>query len=213
MAFYTRNETIAAVEKLNKMKSDTLSEMSLEELWQLFPIILKEHNPLSGEWYAQEKNELGKIIGLHNIKRINHIGSTAVKGLLAKPTIDILLEIDNDCDIESLKTKLNDAGWLLMSEETMPIFKLSFNKGYTPTGFADRVFHLHVRYAGDWDELYFRDYLIEHKNVMIEYEKLKLKLQNRYKHNRDGYTNAKSDFVVKYSKIAKEKYGNRYIIK
>ena len=187
--------------------------MSLEELWQLFPIILKEHNPLYIEWYVQEKNELIGIIGTHNIKRINHIGSTAVKGLMAKPTIDILLEIDPDCDIENLKTDLFQANWLLMSEETKPDLKLSFNKGYTPTGFAEKIFHLHVRYFNDWDELYFRDYLIEHENIMIEYEKLKLELQKQYEHNRDEYTNAKSDFVIKYSKIAKEKYKNRYLPK
>jgi len=40
------------------------------------------------------------------------------------------------------------------------MFKSS--KGYTPDGFASKVYHLHVRYAGDWDELYFRDFLIAH---------------------------------------------------
>ena len=189
----------------------SLSEMSLKELWQLFPIILKEHNPLYGEWYAQEKNELIKIIGIKNIKRINHIGSTAIKGLMAKPTIDILLEIDKNCAVEDLKTKLLNSEWLLMSEDARPNFKLSFNKGYTPKGFDNKVFHLHVRYVGDWDEFYFRDYLIEHKDIMIDYEKLKLKLKKRHKHNRDEYTNAKNDFIIKYSTIAKQKYGNRYI--
>jgi hypothetical protein len=48
---------------------------------------------------------------------------------------------------------------------------------------------------------------------MNDYEKLKLELKNRYEHNRDAYTNAKNDFIIKYSKIAKEKYKNRYIIK
>ena len=45
--------------------------------------------------------------------------------------------------------------------------RLSFNKGYTEEGFAERVFHLHLRYIGDNDELYFRDYLIEHANIAI----------------------------------------------
>ena len=186
--------------------NSALSEMSLEDLWQLFPIILKEHNPLYSEWYAHEKTELKKII---EIKRINHVGSTAVNGLIAKPIVDILLEIDNDCDIENLKTKLCNAGWLLMSEETNPILKLSYNKGYTPNGFADKVFHLHVRYVGDWDELYFRDYLIEHKHIAADYGELKLKLEEQYKHNRDEYTNAKTDFIVKHSKFAREKYKDK----
>jgi len=185
--------------------------MSLDELWQLFPITLKANNPLYGKWYAQEKSELIGIIGRRTIKRISHIGSTAVHGLIAKPTIDILLEVDKDCDIENVKITLCSAGWLLMSEETKPDLKLTFNKGYTPAGFAEKVFHLHVRCLDDWDELYFRDYLNENKDVMIEYEKLKLKLQKQYEHNRDAYTNAKSDFIMGYSKKAKEKYKNRYL--
>ncbi len=75
------------------MKKKDLNEMSNEELWQLFPIILSPHNP---EWpgrYKTEKELLIKTIGAENIVRINHIGSTAVPGLTAKPTIDILLEI------------------------------------------------------------------------------------------------------------------------
>ena len=188
-----------------------LSEMSLEELWQIFPIILKEHNPNYSKWYLQEKNRLNKVIGIQNINRISHIGSTSVKGLISKPIIDILLEIGKEINIEELKTKLYDDGWLLMSEKKNPNMEISFNKGYTPNGFADRVFHLHIRYSGNWDELYFRDLLMEDKNIMFEYQELKLKLKEQYEYHRDDYTNEKSSFIVKYSKIAKEKYKNRYL--
>lgn len=57
-----------------------LSEMSLDELWELFPIILKEHNPSYKDWYLIEKEAIVNAIGLNNIKRINHIGSSAVEG-------------------------------------------------------------------------------------------------------------------------------------
>ena len=87
---------------------------------------------------------------------------------------------------------------------------ISFNKGYTESGFADRVFHLHLRYIGDHDELYFRDYLIEHPDIAGEYEKMKLQLWKEFEHNRNGYTNAKTDFVQKRTTEAKLKYGNRY---
>lgn len=184
--------------------------MSLEELWKLFPIMMKEHNPEYKKWYLQEEQDLINIIGKQNIKRINHIGSTAVNGLLAKPIIDILLEIDNNYDIELLKEILLKADWLLMSIEMEPTFKLSFNKGYTTKGFAEKVFHLHVRYFDNWDELYFRDYLIDHNNTAIEYGKLKSTLKKQYEHNRDEYTNKKSGFILKYSKIAKQTYRNKY---
>lgn len=88
--------------------------------------------------------------------------------------------------------------------------RISFNKGYTEKGFAERVFHLHLRYIGDNDELYFRDYLIEHTNIAIEYERMKLELWEKYEFNRDGYTNSKTDFIQKYTEKAKLEYGDRY---
>lgn len=191
------------------MRND-LSEMTLEELWQLFPIILKEHNPEYENWYCIEYDNLIEHIGEKKIKRINHIGSTAVKGLISKPTIDILLEIDSACDVIWLKNTLLAMGWILMSSEESPHMKMVFNKGYTPEGFAEKVYHLHVRFYGDWNELYFRDYLRDHPETAEEYGKLKLGLLKKYEHDRDGYTNAKTDFVHKYTKIARSCYHGHY---
>lgn len=188
-----------------------LSEMSLEELWGLFPIILKEHNPEYEKWYLVEKDYIISNIGQKGIKRINHIGSTSVKGLIAKPTVDILLEIDKDYNIDWLKCNLIDMGWLLMSSENEPDMKMVFNKGYTPDGFDEKVYHLHVRYYGDWNELYFRDYLSEHSEIAEEYGKLKQSLWKKYEHNRDGYTDAKTEFILKYTNIARECYEDRYL--
>jgi len=187
-----------------------LSDMSLEELWELFPIVLKAYNSAYTVWYAEEKANLEQVIGKQYIKRINHIGSSSVKGLIGKPTVDILLEIEDDYNIEQLKEVLHHAGWLLMSSEIESDLKLSFNKGYTFAGFADKVFHLHIRHFGNWSELYFRDYLVDHKDIAAEYGKFKMSLIKEFKHNRDGYTNAKTDFITKYSEIAKQLYKNKY---
>lgn len=191
------------------MKAD-LSELSLEELWTLFPIILKEHNPDYKVWYEEEKQRIISKVKPENLIRISHIGSTAVKGLTAKPIVDILLEIDGACGVSAIIKVLKTLGWRLMSQEDDPV-KLSFNKGYTPEGFADRVYHLHVRYFGNWPELYFRDFLIAHPDVAGEYERLKLKLWKQYEHDRDGYTEAKTDFVRRYSDMAKVEFNNRYL--
>ncbi|TCO67891.1 GrpB family protein [Marinisporobacter balticus] len=188
----------------------TLSGMSLEELWELFPIILKEHNPAYKEWYLIEKDKIVNTVGRNDIKRINHIGSSSIEGLISKPTVDILLEVDCNCDIEKLQSKLNNAGWTLMSFESKPDINISFNKGYTLNGFAEKVFHFHVRFWGDWNELYFRDYLLVHKEVAKEYGKLKQGLKEQYEYNRDRYTKAKTEFIMKYTKIARKDFGNRY---
>jgi GrpB-like predicted nucleotidyltransferase (UPF0157 family) len=45
--------------------------------------------------------------------------------------------------------------------------------------------HVHVRYSGDWDELYFRDYLMSHTDTAAEYAKLKLGLRDKHLYDRD----------------------------
>ena len=186
-----------------------LSEMSLEELWQLFPIYLTEHNDNWSVWYADEERHLKGCFPADRMKRTSHIGSTAIKGIWAKPTIDILAEVVLECDLQQIKPILEKAGYLCMSENSG---RLSFNKGYTENGFAERVFHLHLRKAGDNDELYFRDYLNAHPEVAKEYEKLKLSLWKQYEHNRDGYTKSKTAFVKEYTQKAKIEFEDRYAI-
>lgn len=188
-----------------------LSAMSNNELWTLFPIILKDYNPDYPLWYSEEKAVLINIVGEENIKRINHIGSTAVPGMISKPTIDILLEITNDCDIDRLISILQSNGYLHTEQPNNPPPHLMFMKGYTLKGFAERVFHLHVRYNNDWDELYFRDYLQMHPDIAQQYGMLKNELRLRFEHDRDKYTQEKTSFIYKYTILAKEEYGNKYV--
>lgn len=184
-----------------------LSEMSLEELWHLFPIILAEHQDEWAAWFREEKEELEQILPVGHVMRISHVGSTAVLGIQAKPIVDILLEITPGWDMKKIEGVLCGNGWTCMSRDEK---RMSFNKGYTEQGFAERVFHLHLRYAGDNDELYFRDYLREHAAAAKEYERLKLSLQKKFEHDRDGYTDAKTEFVKKHTAKAKRLYGERY---
>ena len=175
-----------------------LSEMTLEELWQLFPIRLTPHNPLWAEWYKEEVQLLKKI--LPKEIKYYHIGSTAVNGIMAKPIIDILIEVNSIGLLEKAADILAENGYILMSQSKN---RKSLNKGYTENGFAEKVFHLHLRLNGDIDEIFFRDYLNAHPEIAKEYEKLKLSLWKEYEPDRDGYTNAKTDFVTKYTSLAK----------
>ncbi len=183
-----------------------LSEMTLEELWELFPIILSEHKSCWQDWYEEEKQAITALLPDQNIK-ISHIGSTAIPRIWAKPIVDILIEIPAGIPMTRIKDILTNSGYICMraAEDRM-----SFNKGYTSQGFAERVFHIHLRYDGDHDELYFRDYMNAHPALAEEYEKLKLSLRKKYEHDRDGYTDAKSAFVKKYTAVAKAEYGNKY---
>ncbi len=189
-----------------------LSEMTLEELWELFPILLKEYNTEYPRWYEIEKDRLTELFDDGTIVRISHIGSTAIPGILSKPIIDILMEISMQRNVKQITERLKEMGWILMNSVDTPTLRQSYNKGYTKYGFAEKVYHLHVRYVDDWNELYFRDYLIEHPKIAKEYADLKLHLKKEYEHNRDAYTEAKEDFVRHYSELAKELYGDRYKI-
>ena len=185
----------------------SLSEMTLKELWQLFPIVLVGHDQRWHAWYEEEVAELNQVLPAHKIARLSHIGSTAVDTIWAKPIVDILVEVAEGCQLDEIRPLIEASGYICMSQGER---RLSFNKGYTPNGFAERVFHLHLRYVGDHDELYFRDYLSDHPQVASEYERLKLGLWQTYEHDRDAYTDNKADFVHKYTQRARELYGPRY---
>ncbi|MBD5558744.1 MAG: GrpB family protein [Clostridia bacterium] len=170
---------------------EALLQMSLEELWELFPIQLTEHQDCWARWFEEEKALLETVLPAG--ASVHHIGSTAIPDIWAKPIVDILIELPDVAALPQTASSLMTVGYLPMHEETA---RLDLNKGYTVHGFAERVFHVHLRVAGDAHELVFRDYLIRHPRAAQEYEKLKLRLWREYEHDRDGYTAAKGAFVT-----------------
>ena len=188
-------------------KEKELSEMTLEELWDLFPIFLVQHDDQWNEYYKEIESTMTDLLSGYPIKRISHIGSTAIQGIWAKNIVDVMVEISEKADLEEIAHILEQNGFIKMSDEKR---RISLNKGYTKRGFADKVYHIHLRYTGDNNELYFRDYLNEHPQIAKEYEALKLELWKKYEHNRDAYTEAKTDFIRKWTTEARRIYGDRY---
>lgn len=187
------------LELLNHSDKKPLDAITLSELWQLFPIILTPHQPQWKAWAKDEIQELSIILSAY-YPTINHIGSTAINNIQAKPIIDILVEISPEVDWLDVKTELETAGYICMSSSGN---RMSFNKGYTPEGYAEKVFHVHIHIIGDNDEIIFRDYLNSHSEVAREYEALKFSLLPQFKNDRDGYTNAKTDFIKRVMYDAK----------
>ena len=181
--------------------------MTLEELWELFPIFLVEHDDRWEVYYDEIEKELTRLLSDQHVVRISHIGSTAVQEIWAKNIVDVMVEIPETNSMKDVARILEQNGFTIMSAEAN---RISLNKGYTENGFADKVYHIHLRYAGDNDELFFRDYLNDHTDVAKEYEALKLRLWKQYEHNRDAYTNAKTDFITKWTAEAQKEYGDRY---
>ena len=171
-------------------------DMTEEERAALFPINLSEYNPVWQKWYAEEKERLAMFFGADKVVRVEHIGSTAVPGLLAKPTVDILLEVSENTDVDDLVASVPSSEYICLRKQTIPTNDIVLLlKGYTPSGFAEKVFHIHVRYPGEWDEIHFRDYLLAHPEAADAYSNLKRKLKRQYEHDRDGYTYAKGEFI------------------
>ncbi|SCH27741.1 dephospho-CoA kinase/protein folding accessory domain-containing protein [uncultured Ruminococcus sp.] len=184
-----------------------LNELSLHQLWQLFPIQLVPHNPAWKEQYHQEAGRLKALFANDLLSRISHIGSTAVPAIWAKPIVDILAEFDPKASLSLLVPQLEENGWICMSKAPN---RISLNKGYTEQEFAQQVFHLHLRRAGDCDELYFRDYLNHCPETAKDYEALKRTLWKKFQYDRDAYTSGKEKFITVCTRKAKQIFPGKY---
>lgn len=181
------------------MQDKRLQDMTLDELWELFPIVLTPYNPKWAYWAEEEIRWLSSALSEYS-PIINHIGSTAIPNIQAKPIVDILVEVSPEIEWQPIMEILEHNGYICMSESHT---RISFNKGYTPAGYADKAFHIHVHRTGDNDEILFRDYLTAHQKTAKDYEKLKLSLLPKYRNNRDGYTEAKTEFINRITALAK----------
>ena len=140
--------------------------MTLEELWELFPISLVAPRDGWKDDYREIEVVLKNLLSDRFAPRISHIGSTAIGGIWAKNIVDVLVEFPSDKDLNPAAEILKQNGFLLMSSGPKGI---SFNKGYTKEGFADKVYHIHIRYIGDNDELYLGFRFTDHIEAGVPY--------------------------------------------
>ena len=175
-----------------------LNDLSPKKLGKLFPIVIVPYNPQWHDLFLSEKAEIERIISPFSLK-IEHFGSTAIPNMAAKPTIDILVAISDQEPINPMiieKMKANGYHYTLRKDAPPPY--MMFMKGYTPEGFKGQSYHIHMAplsHAGLWDRIYFRDYLISHPKEAKEYENLKVELAQRFRNDREAYTNEKTRFI------------------
>jgi len=181
-----------------------LDDLTEAEFGKLFPVILSEPDPEWPRLFHHEESRIRNALGATNIVRIEHIGSTAVPNLKAKPTIDILLEVPGDSDDDLIIDSLTKLDYHFIAKPENPAPHMMFVKGYTRKGFQGQAYHVHVRYSGDWDELYFRDYLRANPAAAREYGELKVQLAEENRNDREGYTNKKTDFIKRVTQIARK---------
>jgi GrpB-like predicted nucleotidyltransferase (UPF0157 family) len=184
--------------------SKDIHKMTLEKLGQLFPIIIQDYSDKWINFYQSESELIINSFSKSDIVKIDHIGSTAIPRLKAKPTIDILLQVSEQIDIPKIKKVFKSLDYHINEHLDNPPPHLTFVKGYTNQGFKGQAYHVHIRYKGDWDELRFRDYLINHKNIAKEYEALKIGSADKHKNDRESYTDSKTNFIEKINKLTRK---------
>jgi GrpB-like predicted nucleotidyltransferase (UPF0157 family) len=156
--------------------------------------------PYTGQWaalYREEERRLRARMGQHVID-IQHIGSTAVPGMIAKPIIDIGVAIPRFEGGFELVTPIEGLGYEYEGEHGIP------RRHYYDKG-DPRTHHLHMleHDSAEWrNHILFRDYLRAHAQVAQEYADLKRELAHRYRNDRTAYTDGKAEFIVRVLEAA-----------
>ena len=153
--------------------SDLITVVSYDPAW---PVIFGQLGP-------QLRAALGGVA-----LRIDHIGSTAVPGLAAKPIVDVQISVERLEPVEPFRLPLEAAGFLYRASNT------ERTKRYFREPPGQRRTHIHVRRAGSFSEqfpLLFRDFLRADPAAALDYGQHKQALAARLAHDRRGYLEAK----------------------
>jgi GrpB-like predicted nucleotidyltransferase (UPF0157 family) len=154
--------------------------------------------PYSSDWplqFARARDELLAVFADSTVQ-VEHIGSTSIPGLAAKPVIDVLLGADSLTAIESKAEALEWAGYQYISkyEQELPMRRY-FVK---PEGHDSLRVHLHavVLDSSFWQEhIAFRNALRADSLLLAEYHSLKIELAARFPNDKSSYAAAKAPFI------------------
>jgi|APHig6443717497_1056834.scaffolds.fasta_scaffold53176_2 GrpB-like predicted nucleotidyltransferase (UPF0157 family) len=158
------------------------------------PVFIVPYDPAWPQLFEEEKARILNDIGAYVIS-IEHMGSTAVPGLAAKPVIDILIGVRSLADSSLFIPPLTARGYEYVSlyEDEMPFRRYLHRKIN-----GAHTHHLHM-VEPDTEfyrvQLATRDYLRTHPEARDEYAALKLQLAEKYRNDRDSYTDAKGPFI------------------
>ncbi len=159
------------------------------------PVFVVKYDPRWPSLYALECSRVVAAVGSY-VKAVEHVGSTAVPELDAKPVIDIMVSVQGIRSAGHLIRPLKEIGYSYWAENPNPE-RMLFVK-FADADRTSRNYNLHVMEAGVelWnDRIFFRDHLRSHPEVAGEYARLKHALAKRFRGDREAYTRAKTDFI------------------
>ena len=157
-------------------------------------VVLVPYQSVWAQRFEREKVRLEEVIGEH-ILDIQHIGSTAVPGLSAKPILDIGVAVENFEKASALVSPIEKLGYTYRGENGIPR-RHYFVKG--PPNKKTCHLHMFEEVDEEWaTHLLFRDYLRTHPKVAAAYQQLKEDLAAKYPNDREAYTDGKHKFIQK----------------
>ncbi|MEA2683529.1 MAG: hypothetical protein QOK05_1857 [Chloroflexota bacterium] len=155
-------------------------------------VILVDYRPDWPQTFEAEARRIRERLGPVAV-RVDHVGSTAVPGLMAKAIIDIQVSVPEVVDVDAFRLPLEALGYAHVPDERFPTYPFFRYPADGP-----RLHHLHVAQAGSDEEqehLVFRDRLRADPVVAHLYRDLKQELARRYFADRVSYSNSKGGFV------------------
>ena len=157
-------------------------------------ILLQEWDPTWSARFEQERRRISAALG-PVARRIEHVGSTSVTGLSAKPIVDIQLSVDDVDDEASYVGPMEDAGYVLRVREP----------GHRMLRTTDLGVHIHVcATGGDWERrhLLFRDWLRRSSEDRARYAAVKQLLARRQWDDMNDYADAKNSVIEEITERA-----------
>lgn len=160
---------------------------------------LAPYDPAWPAMFRAEEAHLRACLPGDVIGRIEHFGSTAVPGLMAKPVIDMLVETPSLERVRQvippiLEAQGYDYFWRpTWGDDVGPFYCWFIKRGAD----GQRTHHIHIieRHFEHWQRLKFRDYLIKHPETSRQYAELKQRLAADHRADRVAYTRAKGEFI------------------
>jgi GrpB-like predicted nucleotidyltransferase (UPF0157 family) len=159
------------------------------------------HNPDWSDLFQTEAEKIAPIFGPEIIV-IEHIGSTAIPGIKAKPIIDILVEVKDISQVDHFNDQMAQLGYKPKGEFGIPGRRYFRKKGTD----AAHTHHVHIFQIGNPEierHLNFRDYLRTHPEDAQAYSRLKEALAQKFPDDPENYTEAKSEFIQEMDRRAR----------
>ncbi|RII35495.1 GrpB family protein [Clostridium chromiireducens] len=159
-------------------------------------MVIVPYDDMWPDIYIKERNILLNIFG-NLIIDVQHFGSTSIKGLSAKPIIDIIIVANDISQIDEYNQVMEDYGYSVRGENGIEgrryFVKLS------PDNSRNHTHHIHIYQKGNqhiFDELMFRDYLRIDNEAFKEYERIKIEASLKFRYSPREYVNAKDDCIM-----------------